>query len=158
MHHRADHFTIKLPRVQWEDGLDIYQVTPRSAATYRQAVEKLAYYFRREFHYDDVQYNATSPRCDAYLFRDRDRFPQPVVGACCFYPKGKGWALSWIWFHPYSRNRGYLSTYWEYFQKRYGNFWCERPHSAAMKNFLKKMGHYEVYESDTGHQAAGIKH
>src|SRR5262249_3080220 len=104
-------------------------VTIKSWQPLRRAVEQLARYFRREFSYDFCQYNAQE--CDplhrAYLwcshcdtqYRSGTSF-YPVIGACCFryrhdvepLPPGippDYYALQWIWFHPYERNRGHLS-------------------------------------------------
>src|SRR5262249_29041872 len=73
----------------------------------------------------------------------------PVIGACCFryrhdvepLPPGippDYYALQWIWFHPYERNRGHLSRALPYFQARFGRLIAEPPFSPAMNAFLHK--------------------
>ena len=87
-------------------------VTAQSQLRLRKLVHQFARYFRREFHYDFVQYEATE-RSDyrAYLFvTQRHVSPRVWAGACCFRFReyadiSPRWALQWAWLHPYLRNR-----------------------------------------------------
>jgi len=148
-------------------SIDLF-VTQQSAQPLRRAVEQLARYFRREFHYDFCQYSADDDDPDhrAYLWIDRYE-PQyrchtcfyPVIGACCFrhrrydeHPLPPGippdhYALQWIWFHPYQRNQGHLTKALPYFQEQFSRLIAEPPFSPAMDAFLKKH-HCWPYEND----------
>ncbi len=123
----------------------------------KKHVEILAYYFKREFHYDFPQFEAgekaTDPDYTPYevwlfhrealdeLKNPRDD-PRRVIGAACFRLRPRSgesrWALQWVWFHPYERQRGHLSKQWPEFERRYGRFPIEEPVSYAMGQFLKK--------------------
>ena len=81
----------------------LLKVLPRSPLRLRREVEKLAYYFRREFHYDFVQFGASDNEpYTAYLF-SRDSV---WLGACCFRTPyyadldSKIETLAWIWARP----------------------------------------------------------
>ena len=115
-------------------------------------VEKLARYFRREFDYDCVQYSAVesttrNKTTEAFLWSvtglSATGYIQVAIGACCFrWRKWKdappGWALQWIWLHPYERNQGRLTRAWPYFRERFGDFHVEPPLSPAMRAFVAK--------------------
>jgi hypothetical protein len=120
-------------------------VTTTSPIRYRRAVWRLATYFRREFGYDFVQYGHEGHEDDAtaraFLWFGRN----VVIGACCFRWREwtdapAGWAMQWIWLHPYSRSCGYLTRAWPYFRARFGDFHVERPLSRAMAGFLESVG------------------
>lgn len=72
-----------------------------------------------------------------------------VFGACCFrnrqreYVKGPPYAMQWIWFHPYARRKGHLTSAWPYFRKRFGAFLVETPHSDGMRRFLAGRKDYD---------------
>ena len=108
-------------------------------------VERLAQYFRREFRYDFVQWSATNdePSARAFVWVV-DHWPHPVgFGACCFRWREwtdapHGWALQWIWLHPYERGKGHLTRVWPYFRETFGDFHVERPLSSAMRAFLER--------------------
>ncbi len=131
-----------------------------------------AHYFRREFGYDFVQFDASE---ESYVYnhitkkQERNDFcgwlftcPKnchrdsigmvKTVGGCCFryreYSNApSGWALCWIWLHPYYRNKGILSKKWQLFQKEFGeNFYVEPPFSRAMEKFLSKVGYKDPGE------------
>jgi hypothetical protein len=132
----------KAPSINYPD---VIAVTDRSPVRYRRAVETIACYFRREFRYDFVQYRAaeSNGRDRAYMWTGRGCEEEIAIGACCFrWRKWKdhapGWALAWIWFHPYERGQGHLSKAWPYFQARFGDFHVEPPLSPAMAAFLAK--------------------
>lgn len=132
------------------------RVTNKSLKQHRDAVYKMAQYFRRELHYDFVQYGPEETESElslvAFLWLAPDvrhlsnDFRVPAVGATCFrwrewqnHPAG--WAMDWIWMHPYFRRRGLLSASWLNFRDEFGDFVCEQPISASMKHFLEKMGY-----------------
>jgi hypothetical protein len=122
-------------------------VTDRSPRRLRTAVECLARYFKREFHYDFIQYSATDsdPTARAFVwttewdYRHDDSW-DVVIGACCFRWRAEDrpahWALQWVWFHPFARRRGNLSKAWPYFRQRFGAFDIEEPVSEAMRAFV----------------------
>jgi hypothetical protein len=130
-------------------------VTPASTPVLRRAVECIAYYFRREFSYDLVQYCSLEMEDDghrAYLWTDPmtlDEDDREVVfGACCFrwrqwrdpppdFP-AESYGMQWIWMHPYQRRKGVLSRAWPYFLARFHPFVPEGPHSPGMEAFLRK--------------------
>jgi hypothetical protein len=102
------------------------EVTARSPKMLRQAVEQMAYYFRREFGYDFVQYSSEEEDDGhrAYLWvlpGTLENGKVKAVGACCF--RWRGWdgapasyGLQWIWLHPHERRKGRLTEAWPYFQ------------------------------------------
>jgi hypothetical protein len=122
-------------------------VTGQSPISTRRCVEQIARYFRREFRYDFVQYSAEHPKSDtrAYIWHPQYYAgeQETVIGAAYFCWRewsdaDPGWALAWIWFHPYERRKGRLSSAWDYFRLRFGDFFVEPPLSAAMEAFLRK--------------------
>jgi hypothetical protein len=142
-----------LPDTLYGSGACITDGSPRRV---RQAVEKLARFFRQEFGYDFLQYSADErdPNGRAYLWvghvsdyfvktgRGRRGGGQVAAyGACCFRKRTSGWALAWVWFHPYERSRGHLSAMWPDFRAKYGDFYVEQPLSRSMRSFLSKKRH-----------------
>jgi hypothetical protein len=135
----------------------LYEVAPVDHIRYRKAVEKIAYFFRREFGYDFPPYTATE-NTDAdidgtnpsvvfmWLGRDVDWSGNKkaiAYGACGFgrdFNDKHRWCLSWVWFHPYERRRQHLSNAWPYFHERFGAFSIDTPLSLEMQVFLKKNG------------------
>lgn len=142
---------------------EVTEVTSRSRRSHRVAVRKLAEFFRREFGYDFVQYHEDdldcNPRDTAYLWIHpeacdyvawtavgdrRTVFRVPCIGACCFRWREwqnapHGFALAWIWLHPYWRRHGLLSRQWSAFRAKFGVFDVEGPLSEAMKRFVEKV-------------------
>ena len=123
-------------------------VTAASPQALREAVECLAYCFHRE-----VECHIQTPYCSceaddqhrAYLWTaDGDSAGESlVIGACCFRLRQwsdapDGYALQWIWFHPYERRRGHFRKALPYFTNRFGRIIAEEPYSPAMEAFLKK--------------------
>jgi hypothetical protein len=99
--------------------------------------------FRREFHYDFVQWH--SPKGDndinvrGYLFADNNGI---IIGACAFRKRDHDnnrqyWGLTWVWICPKERGKGHLSKRWPFFRSKFGDFHVEPPVSDSMKNFLK---------------------
>jgi len=155
----ADYYSLSLPvsRGRWLDAPSPLVVVPGSPLAARRAVETLAHYFRREMHFDFVQFDATETPAspgfapyEAWLFHElaHDRLteaqpsPRRVFGACCFRWKewrdhDPGWSMHWAWLHPYFRRRGHLADAWPLFQQRYAEgFHVERPLSVQMQAFL----------------------
>jgi hypothetical protein len=136
-------------------------VLPDSPRRIREFVETFGKYFRREFHFDFVPFEAaetpSSPGYvpyEAYLFHEvaSDLFEvdKPVkhrcIGACGFrwieWSNAPAcWSFQWAWFHPYFRARGHLSKAWPSFVQRYGEFHVQQPISGAMEKFLSRYQH-----------------
>ena len=154
-----DDFTLALPIVSlqdWESSPLL--VDPKSPLPMRQRVEKIGRYFRREFRTDSAPLLAREvpgvSGClpyEAYLFFEEARdhleedkpFPYRIVGAACFrYQSASslqaGWEFSWVWLHPFSRQRGHLSRAWPQFKERYGSFEVSQVLSRDMGAFLTK--------------------
>lgn len=153
-------YTIQLPRVpstlqraaiDHETPGGLIEVSPRSPLRLRRCVETFARYFRREFRYDFVQYSALEPGAAnerAYLWMSRNAYPPFFFGAASFRWRAwkdaaPGFALQWVWLHPYERRRGYLTRAWPAFRAQFGDFHCERPLSPAMAAFLRKLDPHE---------------
>lgn len=136
----------KLPRYGYRYPAATH-VAFHSAISIKNTLEQYAYYFRREFHYDFVQYDAETHTHDrevkAYIFPD----PQGKfywVGGCCFRYRQKEdknyWALQWIWVHPQYRGQGVAKAAWSTFEEEIGPFRIEAPVSISMQYFLLKIG------------------
>ena len=119
-----------------------------------EEVFKIAKYFKEELNYNKVPYSplGMTPKEDiALLFTEEaidiyktEPMPYRIYGACYFSKmkctKGEDyWALEWIWFHPFFRNRGNLKKYWAYLEENFGNFIIKEPISNDMKAFLKRI-------------------
>lgn len=153
-----DKYKIELPVIDRNlSNEGIFEINTRSPGDTRDALETLAKYFMREFHYDGIQYEANEHLFDhveykGYVFcesafdamtEEHTEMPSRILGGCCFrhreYKVGFKWALDWIWLHPYVRSRGILTKHWSYFQDIFGNdFIIQPPVSPAMKGFLAK--------------------
>lgn len=108
--------------------------------------------FRREFHYDFVQWGENMDgELDAhgYLFTNER---SEIVGACSFRDRSENgiqrWGLQWVWICPKERRSGHLSKRWQALREQFGDFVVESPVSDAMQAFLEKRGeaflmHYE---------------
>jgi len=128
-----------------------YYVSKEQPMSIFKAVEQLAKYFKREGDFSFLQYCAneqkTKGRTDAYIWIDKDWNDKFAVGACAFSQmKDVGesgeWAMQWVWFHPYYRNKGLLSEAWPFFVEKYGkDFKTEPPLSKHMISLLKKLHH-----------------
>ena len=145
---------------------DLVTVDAHAPRWLKGYVETLAYYFRREFDYDAVQYEAISHRAVpawwstdvseardvAYLWITRGHIDERehAVGACCvrwrtYADAPSAHALAWIWMHPYTRGKGLLSASWPTFTARFGtHFLCEPPLSPAMRAFLVRQRWWQV--------------
>ena len=131
----------------------IWPIDRSSSLNARKATELIAVYFRREFEYDFIQYEAmepVDPREQVFLITTKNweffNDGHSAVGAVVFRWREYTDAphqlvLAWIWIHPFLRRQGILSTYWPVFKKLYGDFHVEAPLSEAMIQFLKKQKH-----------------
>lgn len=155
----ADIYALTLPVIThpWLDCESPLRLPPDSPKILLRSVGKLAYYFKREMHFDFVQFEANEAKGDsgfvpyeAFVFfepaRDRLCENKPmllrVFGACCFRLREKSdhassWSLDWVWMHPYFRRRGHLTSAWPMFELRYGRgFHVAQPLSLAMESFM----------------------
>jgi hypothetical protein len=92
----AERINLVMPVITWpEQGQNPTAVTMESPKSHRRAVWKIAQFFRREFHYDFVQYGANGadhdPCCTAYrwgppdcIFPSSQRWRVHCIGAACF--------------------------------------------------------------------------
>lgn len=152
-----DYYALKLPVIE-EFGTsgNLLRVADSSRREWKEALECLAWYFKREMHYDFVAYEALeSPRSGGvpfvgYLFTEvaRDLLEEDgpplyrTYGGCGFRERRVDdldvWVLDWIWFHPYFRGQGRLERHWATFESERPNFRLQTPLSLAMRQFLKK--------------------
>ncbi|GET40077.1 hypothetical protein [Microseira wollei] len=145
---RREAVDIVCPLIRGDYLFNPIEVTIKSPKSYRKAVYRIAQFFRREFDYDFAQYGyegeENDPDCVAFLWIHPEagargkEFQVPCIGACCFRLRQSGYALQWIWIHPYFRRQGLLSEAWTKFRDRFGEFDVDRPLSDAMKAFLNK--------------------
>lgn len=134
------------------------RVTIDSPKQYRRAVFRIASFFRREFGYDFVQYGYDGNEEDedhvAFLWVHPEAvgwarpFRVPCIGATVFRQRSAKnalppvYALQWVWFHPYWRRKGLLSSHWVALRQEFGDFECEPPLSPAMQKFLQSRCDY----------------
>jgi hypothetical protein len=124
-------------------------VTFKSTMGLREATENCNTFLMREHHYarqfdrydDDEKYLA-------YLWGEPAEGRVAIYGGCCFrlreYKKESPYAMQWIWFHPYARRKGHLSTAWPYFRMRFGAFIVEPPYSDGMEAFLANRNDHQA--------------
>lgn len=137
---------------------DLCQVLPTSPQDERIAVEMIAWFFKRELHFDFIQFVASEHpskahfvKYVAYLFLEvahdllEEERPTPhrAIGAACFRHRkfediGECWSLDWAWVHPYSRRQGILSKHWPHFRQQHGAFHLAKPLSYAMERFVEE--------------------
>lgn len=161
------HYEIRLPFVkvvknpqQNEIPTDVpfLIVGPNSPLAWRKAAENLACYFRREFGYDFVQYQATECHHDWSLAKDRVLvFAKKSVNTSfedvfCFFGAVSvrwikwsnappSWSIEWVWFHPYERGKGHMTKAWPFILQMFPEPSVAPPISPAMKSFLVKVGY-----------------
>ena len=147
----AETIDLLMPRIKltrddiWQTPIPVNWKSPKPR---RLAVYRMAQFFRREFHYDFVQYGyegneSDDPHHAAYLWIPPHciaDWSAHCIGACCFRKREDGcmW-LQWIWIHPFFRRRGLLSAAWPKFKAAHGDFGLETPLSDAMQAFAKSM-------------------
>ncbi|WOJ93690.1 hypothetical protein R0135_00640 [Congregibacter variabilis] len=127
----------------------IFYIMPSSDDELQSALEILAGYFKKEFGYDFTQYCKYEENSDRTgflitqraldLVKDIEHYPYRIIGGGCFLATENGnHKLDWIWFHPFSRNRGELKKIWPGFKEKFGDFSYTEPLSSQMKLFLEK--------------------
>ena len=145
--------TIKQPRLcraayAWE--VNPLRVTIRSRLDQRRAVWRLSELLSSEKRYGGLYgYGGreTDPSCVTYMWLRYEPWYDPdisipCVGAACFREEpGYGHYMAWVWFHPYCRRSGLLSSVWKIFEANHPNFGVASPLSPAMLAFLEKRGH-----------------
>ena len=154
-----DFYTINLPVSFSLPSGERMEVLPESSMRQKRYVEKLALYFKREMHFDFLQFKASETKnhswyvpYSAWLFykvaHDRieedKKTPKRIYGACSFrwrYEHKNSqvyWELDWIWLHPYFRGQGYLKKHWGFLKQKFAPFYISQPLSPSMKRFLQK--------------------
>lgn len=139
---------------QWEapDGAPFHVVGPRSPEPWRQEVERLAYNFKREMHFDFPPYTANESDSDRKPCHDRVlAFSRDIIMTEYIYFIGAigfrldecpgqppRWCATWAWLHPYERGRGHLANAWPFLLEMFPAPHFERPLSQAMEQFLRK--------------------
>jgi hypothetical protein len=146
----AKNFTISLPVFDnCLSGTGICKLTEGSTVNERKALEQFARYFKNEFRFDNIQYEANNhdKNCIGFLFTENamdimtdahTSMPSRSIGGCTFVKNHHGWVLCWAWLHPYFRKKGILSRHWKTFVSEFGDFCIESPVSSSMEAFLKK--------------------
>ncbi len=123
---------------------DYELVTSKSPKWKHKEMYLRALAFKREFHYDFVQWQSEKgdrdPFVQGFLFTDT---LGAIVGACSFRTRNRAmldgqWKLDWIWICPSERRKGHLTSRWAMFRNRFGDFSLTFPVSEDMKAFLKK--------------------
>lgn len=166
-YHASMHAEVTVCNVAFPDGLLL--VTSKSPKPYKQAVERIAWFFKREMRYDFPQYAATeydrSPYSDqktdadlrAFLWfedehSDRAANEWPMIGAAAFRFKGSKkkqlWFFDWVWIHPYERRQGHLERTWPFLCGMFGDFALTEPVSYSMQSFLVKMNQKDENPDD----------
>ncbi|HEU6448929.1 MAG TPA: hypothetical protein VFV23_10880 [Verrucomicrobiae bacterium] len=165
----AEHYQLKLAFIremrnphqgQAPYGAPFLVVGPGSPKSWRKEVEKLAYYFRREMHYDFPPYTASEAEYSLDVLRDRvliftnhhttEKWERVfyLIGAVGvrwrkWEDAPHGWSVAWVWFHPYERRKGHLTKAWPFLLEMFPKPHVEPPISDAMKRFLLKVGYYD---------------
>ena len=144
---------ISVPIISKPDGELLIRVDCDSPLQHRKAVRKMAEFFHRESCYDFVMYGRggkdTDPKHVAFLFLPHEAggvtdLRIPCVGGTCFRwrewtDSPPGYAMQWVWMHPFYRRKKLLSRAWPEFRKQFGDFHVEPPLSDAMKAFLNEI-------------------
>jgi hypothetical protein len=132
------------------ESLGVHQVLTVDPRPLLVQVENLGRYMAREGGYSPLYtvesvHSPRSPLTEAFLFSsDRTHeIDSYGVGACCFRWRkwsdhAPGWALQWVWLHPFERSHGVLTAAWPEFKSRFGDFLVEGPLSGAMRRFVAK--------------------
>ncbi len=131
---------------------NLIEINEQSNISLHEEVYKIAEYFKEELNYNSIPYNRYGNLSEEYkvlLFIEEaldkykaDPMPYRIYGACLFskmkFKEDKDyWALEWIWFHPFFRNRGYLKKNWPILEEKFDDFIIKKPTSNDMKAFLK---------------------
>ena len=126
------------------NGASLYQVDALSPAWAPKAILERARFFRRELHFDFLQWDSgeeNSERCLGFLLP----FGSRIAGACCFRRRQATdpWYLDWIWVAPKLRRQGVVASVWKELVLRFGDFDLGYPLSDGMISFLEKIGHQQ---------------
>jgi len=147
----ANFYSLQAPRINgvtsWRKRAGLFWIDAESPMAHRKAIERYAYYFKREMAFSGVQYEPsehTDKTCKAFgIVKDDWSGKCRLIGAGCFrfrqytnHPSE--WVLQWIYFHPCARRRGHLSEVFPVFETDVGKFSIERPLSLGMSAFLEK--------------------
>lgn len=124
---------------------DASLVTTASPRWKHKEIYRRALAFKREFHYDFVQWGSPTgdddPTVHGFLLSNDAGI---IVGGCAFrrreHEGQSWWGLQWIWIASKYRRSGILASYWPGFRERFGDFHVEGPVSDAMQEFLCKIG------------------
>lgn len=115
-----------------------------SPAWRQEAMYLRAFAFKREEHYDFIQWSTSEDDLNAhgFLFADPEG---RIVGACAFRLRCRDgrahrWGLQWVWVSPDHRRSGVLRSRWRGLRERFGDFDVEWPVSDAMKAFVAAVG------------------
>jgi hypothetical protein len=114
--------------------------TPRPV---RQRLEKMAYFFRRELHFDFPPYSADE--CD--VFREPAHHwlivspdGRPIGGLSVrwriYSDAPPNWVWAWAWVIPSERRRGYVRRCWEFLKPRSPDIEPELPLSYPVAKFF----------------------
>lgn len=121
---------------------ELVEVNYESPILLKKALYQCAKYFQREGYSDWCHYDMSEKDFIGFLFLDHNY--AHAIGACIFrlreyenIPKPFN-TMHWVWLHPYARNKGILSRYVDFFNKRFGYWYPETPHSKAMQAFTEK--------------------
>lgn len=147
---------MKLPTVKTE-----FSCNPSSMSLdTRYGIEIIGRYFRNEFDYDFPPYEANFPGNqdrEIHLlteYNSGDPYASKLYG-CIEFQRGiygnvahDIWILTWVWLHPFFRNRGELSRAWPGIGKRHGPFIVQPPISTAMRSFLSTRKTGEITTTD----------
>jgi hypothetical protein len=130
-------------------------------AVLRGALEKIALFLTREHDYPSYHHNSCDKDQVGFLWMEDKGESIEAYGACSFewtgfeasrkWPAGEAWRMAWVWFHPYDRRCGHLSSAWDYFCARFGKFHLLCPVSPAMARFLKKREFWLEVDEETGY-------
>ena len=129
-----------------------HHVTTHSPPWQHREMYVRALAFKRELHYDFVQWGSPSgdsdPQVNGFLLTDAIG---AIVGACAFRWRDSPdmpahWGLQWIWLCPGQRRKGHVTRHWSAWRRRFGNFAIEAPVSDAMRAFALKQGDAALLE------------
>ncbi len=164
----VEHYDIRLPYLAVDDnyrhddlrpeGAPFRVVGPVSPRPWRDAVERLAYYFRREMRYDFPPYTASEVDLNWDLAKDRvlvlakETVLEDWQDAIYFFgaigvrwrnwsDAPASWSIAWAWLHPYERRKEHLTRAWPFILEMFPSPHVESPLSPSMVSFLKKIGY-----------------
>lgn len=125
--------------------ISVFAVNMKSQKKHRVAAERIAYYFKREFGYDFVPYNAADEDAQIYGFINEQT--DELIGCMCVRQKKTihsdksekmRWWIDWAWMHPYFRNKNIIGPFIPTLISLHPNPILETPLSKAAIAFAKK--------------------